>query len=234
MESTQDNRINKTETCSVLLVDARETNAQQFAECLSRMAVDIEVATPFARKLFFDFAHLRKGESIMGCFSQDEWARKYAHRTARALRYWFTDDEEKEQRRVTERDRRENKRLLVPPPEASPAVMAKESDVIALEPTVTLQIAPTIQSAFAKEELIGLEPFKPLEEIQAEIPKPQEPKPSGPSVNENRLQKLQSDLGAERAKIQEFKRLVTLVLDGADNLRFLPNEGKELYDKLMR
>jgi len=67
----------------------RESRASRVAAYFTKVAdLTVEI-TDDAHKMFADFAHLRKGDTIGGCATQEEWARKYTGRTARALRYMF-------------------------------------------------------------------------------------------------------------------------------------------------
>src|SRR5258708_7575289 len=68
------------------IVKSAEKNAIVCANFLKELTGAIEKVTPAFHQLFHDFSHLRKGQIIMGCRTQDEWARKYANKTAEALR----------------------------------------------------------------------------------------------------------------------------------------------------
>src|SRR6267143_4461744 len=66
-----------------------EENAQEcavFFERMARVRLDMEQAAPKLSQLLSDFAHLRKGELIMGCTTQTEWSEKYVGKTAESLR----------------------------------------------------------------------------------------------------------------------------------------------------
>ncbi len=78
-----------------------------------------------------------------------------------------------------------------------------------------------------KDEPIKRELPKPS--VQAETAKSQETS----TPPDSRLQKLQADLEAERAKVLDLKRLVVIVLQGEENLRYLPDEATILYKRLM-
>ena len=82
----------ETETVSVSQdpVAERETRAHRVADYFAKVGDLTTDITPDVLQMFYDFAHLRKGESIMGCSTQEQWAKKYAGRTARAFRYMLT------------------------------------------------------------------------------------------------------------------------------------------------
>src|SRR5258708_22101832 len=249
--TTQDNRITKTETLSVTGTRVFNSPEERASYCVQffekGLAPALEHISPILSDVFKDFSQLKRGGgmTIMGCSSQEEWSQRYFHRTARAIRYMIAGGnpgthhgpkqvladvhiQVRKTRELSAEGEREVKNVI-----SDVVDSLRTEDRASADVTVLVnKLAPV--KVDPKTEPIRLEPFKPLEEIQAEIPKPQEPKPVGPSVNDFRIQKLQSDLEAERATVQELKRLVTLVLQGEENLRFLPTEATALYDKLMR
>lgn len=129
--SLKDNGQNETEIISVsptLNFNSTEERARYCVQFFEQgLAPALEHISPILRQVFKDFSHLKegRGETIMGCKTQEEWSQKYFHRTARAVRYMCLPEEKKEELRAQMRDRYAGKKLIenipqLPTPQKSP------------------------------------------------------------------------------------------------------------------
>lgn len=208
------------------IVRSSEENAQDLAQLLNRLSGDLEAAIPMMKQLFFDFSHLRKGETIMGCRTQDEWSQRYAKRTARALRYLIQGEgpERAAKQRVI---RATHSAQLKQAGESTQKVGFNKTETCSVLPTPNLEPRPVVAEA---------DPIRVVEVPELE-PLLSTPIPATPVITpaESRIQKLQADLVAERNKVVDLKRLVILSLGGErahqSNIVYLDAEGRELYDR---
>lgn len=123
--SLKDNGQNETEIISVsptLNFNSTEERARYCVQFFEQgLALALEHISPILRQVFKDFSHLKegRGETIMGCKTQEEWSQKYFHRTARAVRYMCLPEEKKEELRAQMRDRYAGKKLIENAPQLS-------------------------------------------------------------------------------------------------------------------
>jgi len=189
------------------IVKSPGENAQLFAGLLNRLSGDLEAAIPMAKQLFYDFSHLKKGEQIMGCRTQDEWAQRYAKRTARALRYMFDGGNpgtHHETKSVGFGQKQDGNpfRFANSEEDGTKSKIHGYSKIIKLSDPTPIVVP------------IATEPYPLLHD-------------------DSELQKLRASLVAERTLVQDLKRLVKLVLGDEGNLWHLSDETRRLYERLM-
>lgn len=193
----------------------REDNAQVCANFFRNLTGAIEKASPAFRQLFYDFSHLRKGETIMGCATQSEWARKYANKSAEALRLTL-------KRSLPESDRKKDR--VEQNATTRPQLPSGNED--STKPTFVGLTSNSASTPTDSDNDVNEQVSQAKCESYVTTPVSVLP-------DESQLQKLRADLISQRALVEDLKRLVKLVLGDEANLWHLSDESRRLYDRLM-
>lgn len=202
-------------TLSLNLAEA-ELNAHYCVQVFEEgIAPAIEKITPSLIRAFRDFSQLSKGETIMGCKTQEQWARKYFHKTKRALNYMISGGNARSMR-----ERRAKARELSQfAAEQSETPLLLVGDLVKLAPEATsaVKLEPRSDSSHG-EKIPGTNTVGP----ESATPEPSQ---------QDSLQKAQADLSAAREWIRQLQTLVREISPRQSSWAYLTNDQQSLWER---